>query len=161
MVDVTQTGTAPAVIALRDEADKLVLGFVTITSYGASPTANESGRPAIIDVADPLTVDFGVTNVESSDFLNLTSTFVAKLVPVIVVVSFTLGNPLGVISVIVGGAHTASVLVASVAADFNVKVTASFVSAFTVVTYRKDAEAVTDFAPATHDPTCVPSDAPR
>ena len=138
-----------------------MLGFVTITSYGASPTANESGRPAIIDVADPLTVVLGVTNVELSDFLNLTSTFEAKFVPVIVVVSSTLGNPLGVISVIVGGAQNASVLVASVAADFNVNVTASFVSAFTVVTYRKDAEAVTDFAHATHYPTCVPSDAPR
>jgi hypothetical protein len=138
-----------------------VLGFVTITSYGASPGANESGRVAIIDVADPLTVDLGVTNVESSDLRNLTSTFVAKLVPVIVVELSIFVRPLGVISVIVGGDHTASVLVTRVAADFNVNVIASLTSAFIVVTYKNAAEAVIDFAPAADVPTCVPSDAPR
>ena len=161
VVDVTQTGTAPAVIEFNEVAVNPVLGFVIITSYGASVGLNVSGRAAIIDVADPLTVVLAFTSVASSDFLNLTSTFVAKFVPVIVVVSLTFGSPLGVISVIVGGAQYASVLVARVDAGFNVNVIASLASAFTVVTYRKGAEAVIVFAPAAAVPTFAPADEPK
>ena len=142
VVDVTQTGVDPEVIAFNELATNPVLGLVTITSYGASVGLNESGRVAIIEVADPRTVDFGVTNVESSDLRNLTSTFVAKFVPVIVVVLSIFGRPLGVISVIVGGAQTASFFDCRLDMLFSVNVKRLFVSALTVVTYKNSPVAV-------------------
>jgi hypothetical protein len=88
VADVLHAGAEPAVTAFNDIPDRPVEAFVTMTSYGASVGLNESGRVAIIDVFDPTTICLADTNVASSDFLNCTAAFVAKLVPVIVVVEF-------------------------------------------------------------------------
>ena len=101
----------------------------------------------------------------SSDFLNLTSTFEAKFVPVMVVVELIFASPLGVISVIVGGAHVASVFVTRVVAFVNVgyreNTIASDELALAVVTYLKGADAVIALDPPVTYPTFVPSSAPR